>query len=81
LAYHIARHDLRRAWARFWMGPKLWWDRLWIREDEFHQSLSMDAEMMSEMTPGEQKEYLEDLVKRREIAHQRDMARRDRKVS
>jgi hypothetical protein len=41
----------------------------------------MDAEMMSEMTQEEQKEYLEDLVKRREIAHRQDMARRDKKVS
>lgn len=77
-AYYLIRHDLRRARVRLLMEPRLWWDRLWIREDEFHQSLSMDAEMMSEMTPGEQKEYLEDLVKRREIAHRRDMARQDK---
>lgn len=75
--YYRARLGLRRAWVRFWMGPKLWWDRLWIREDEFHKSLSMDAVMYAEMDPIERRAYLNDLMTRREVAHRRDMARQD----
>jgi len=32
---------------------KLWWYRLWIRKDEFHSSLSMDALAMSAMNEKE----------------------------
>lgn len=78
VVYYQARLGLRRVWVRFWMGPKLWWDRLWIRKDEFHPSLSMDPVMLAEMTPVEREDYLGDLVRRREIAHRRDIARQDR---
>jgi len=51
---------------------KLFWDRLWIRKDEFHKSLNMDVMAMLDMNEKEQEEYLADLVKRRNIAHDRD---------
>jgi hypothetical protein len=52
---------------------KLWWDRLWIRKDEFHSSLDMNMEAMLEMTDKQREEYLNDLAKRRHIAHERDL--------
>ena len=52
-----------------------WWHRLWIRKDEFHSSLDMDGAAMLEMNKQERKKYLADLVRRREIAHQRDLAK------
>lgn len=53
---------------------RLWWHRLFIRKDEFHRSLDMDTDAMVRMTEAEQKEYRWDLVRRRNIAHERDLA-------
>lgn len=50
-----------------------WWQRLWIRKDEFHPSLNMDVGVMYNMTENEKTEYLNDLVRRRNIAHERDI--------
>lgn len=62
----------RRVWNKHIL---LWWNRLWIRKDEFHRSLDMDVSAMLEMKEQEVKEYLADLVRRRDIAHQRDLAK------
>lgn len=62
----------RRIWNKHIL---LWWHRLYIRKDEFHRSLDMDGAAMLEMNEQERKKYLEDLVRRREIAHQRDLAK------
>ncbi|QQR64683.1 hypothetical protein IPH92_03925 [Candidatus Kaiserbacteria bacterium] len=51
----------------------LWWSRLWIRKDEFHSSLSLDTSAMIEMTKDELAVYLRDIVRRRNIAHNRDL--------
>ncbi|MFA7151239.1 MAG: hypothetical protein WC158_03660, partial [Candidatus Paceibacterota bacterium] len=51
----------------------LWWNRLWIRKDEFHPSLNSDVEAMMEMTKEEKMAYLKDLMIRRRIAHLRDL--------
>lgn len=56
-------------------GVKMWWNRLYVRKDEFHKSLSLDAEAMTTMTSSEQVDYLEDLYRRRKIAHERDLRR------
>lgn len=56
----------------FWK-VRLWWNRLFIRKDEFHHSLEMDVFAMLRMTDREQKDYLRDLVRRRNIAHERDL--------
>jgi hypothetical protein len=53
----------------------LWWYRLWIRKDELHRSLDIDGSAMLEMNEQEEKEYLADLFRRREIAHQRGSAK------
>ncbi|OQA38740.1 MAG: hypothetical protein BWY51_00782 [Parcubacteria group bacterium ADurb.Bin316] len=62
----------RRIWNKHIL---LWWHRLYIRKDEFHRSLNMDGAAMLEMNEKERKKYLADLVRRREIAHQRDLTK------
>jgi len=52
----------------------LWWYRLWIRQDEFHKSLSIDPLAIAVMTHKERNHYISDLLKRRAIAHERDLA-------
>lgn len=51
------------------------WYRLWIRKDEFHRSLDLDADYLMYLDDEQRSEYLKDLVRRREIAHQRDLNR------
>jgi len=71
---HFAtKSELKRAKRRFWNGLiKLWWDRLWIRKDEFHPSLNFDADAAMEMTPEEFRKYDRDLLRRRTIADRRN---------
>lgn len=65
---------LRLLKIRLWnCGFRLWWHRLWIRQDEFHKSFDIDLEAMSCMSREEQEYYLAELTKRRNIAHERDM--------
>ena len=52
---------------------KLWWQRLWVRKDEFHQSLNYDSEIAMYMCECEKARYSRDLVKRRSVAHERDL--------
>ena len=57
-----------------WKAPmhvrlRLWWHRLWIREDEFHASLDMDADAMRYMNTEQVHAYTQDLMKRRQAAH------------
>lgn len=52
--------------------PKLFWNRLWIRKDEFHPSLDIDPIASSYMTKEERELYYKDIVRRREIAHRLD---------
>ncbi|MBN1637336.1 MAG: hypothetical protein JW866_00085 [Ignavibacteriales bacterium] len=49
------------------------WNKTWIRKDEFHSSLDMDGTAMSYMSEKEREKYIHDLVKRRNIAHERDL--------
>ncbi len=55
--------------------PGLWWNRAWIRKDEFDQSLNMDARVLVDMSEEDRKKYISDLVRRRNIAHERDLAK------
>lgn len=64
----------RLVWNR---GLKLGWYRLWVRKDEFHPSLNMDVKAMVGMSKEVRKKYELDLVRRRQIAHDRDLASRD----
>lgn len=59
-----------RIWNR---GILLAWNRLWIRKDEFHNSLSLDPFAMRGMNKKQKSKYLNDLARRRNIAHQRDL--------
>lgn len=52
---------------------KLNWNKLYIRKNEFHSSLDLDGEAMSHMNDKEREKYILDLVKRRNIAHYRDL--------
>ena len=64
---------LRRCiWNR---GILLKWNKLYIRKDEFHKSLSLDTEAMIGMTEKKRDEYMLDIMKRRKIAHEADLAR------
>ncbi|HUT96166.1 MAG TPA: hypothetical protein VMW82_01190 [Candidatus Paceibacterota bacterium] len=63
----------RRVWNKRIL---LRWHRLWVRDDEFHQSLDINTAAMIEMNKKEGDSYLADLIKRRESAHQRDLAKR-----
>ena len=61
----------RLIWNR---GIKLQWDRLWVRKDEFHSSLNMDVNAMLGMSKKQRDAYIKDLCRRRQIAHERDLA-------
>ncbi len=64
----------RKIWNK---RIKLWWNKLFIRTNEFHSSLSMDPLALMEMTEKERDIYLADLGERRRLAHNRDIARED----
>ena len=66
-----------KVWRLIWnRGIKLRSNRLWIRENEFHSSLDMDFEAMLGMNKKQRDAYLVDLVKRRQIAHERDLMKK-----
>ena len=49
------------------------WYSLWIRRNEFHKSLEMDIEYYELLDKSEREKYAFDLMKRRNIAHERDL--------
>jgi len=55
--------------------PRMFWNKLWVRKDEFHKSLEMDASAMMTMSREDVQKHMDDLVRRRNIAHQRDLER------
>lgn len=57
--------------------PRMMWNSLYIRKDEFHYSLNMDIDAIMHMNDVERKAYMKNLCKRRDIAHNRDMERTD----
>lgn len=65
----------------FWnRGIKLFWYRLWIRKNEFDHSLDLDVDAIRGMNEGQLRRYVEDLIRRRMVAHKRDLEREDQKV-
>lgn len=50
-----------------------WWSKLWIRKDEFHPSLEINADYMAKLNPEQLAEYESNLIHRRNIAHKRDL--------
>ena len=59
--------------------PRLWWDSLYIRADEFDNSLSMNGYAILSMRKEDRTKYIKDLCRRRQIAHERDMEQKDKK--
>ena len=57
--------------------PKLISDKMFIRKDEFHRSLDIDCGAMMKMNAAQKANYLNDLTRRRNIAHNRDSDFRD----
>jgi hypothetical protein len=53
--------------------PRMVWNAAWIRKDEFHSSLDMDFWAMRDMNGKDKDKYLKNLMRRREIAHSRDL--------
>ncbi|MDD5357517.1 MAG: hypothetical protein PHS53_05260 [Candidatus Pacebacteria bacterium] len=69
----------RRACCSFpILRLRLWWCRLWIREDEFHPSLDFDHEIIISLDSLGAKRYFDDIGQRRRIAHERDLERGDK---
>lgn len=62
---------LRYQLPLFLHRPRLLWHRAWVRRDEFHQSLDIDFEAMVRMNKADQQLYMTDLIKRRNMAHER----------
>lgn len=68
------RNIRRKIWNA---GIKLWWSRLFIRKDEFHKSLDLDIDTMMVMDDEEFQKYSDDILRRRWIVHERDLAGQD----
>ena len=54
--------------------PRMAWNKAWIRRDEFHASLDLDGAAMLDMNATDRKRYMADLMRRRNEAHERDIA-------
>ena len=52
---------------------KVWWQRLWIRRDEFHRTLNADHDALLHMCDCERRRYWADIARRRGIAHERHL--------
>ena len=48
-------------------------DRAWLHKDEFHPSLDLDVRAMMTMNDSQREEYQQDLMLRRNLAHDPDM--------
>ena len=74
IVYHETKQCFIRIVRRMWLvGIKNRWNKLWIRKDEFHSSLDLDGEAMMYMNEKEREKYIKDLVRRRNIAHERGL--------
>jgi len=71
----IKENAIKWKWVVCHKYFKLWWHRLWIRKDEFHESLDINVKAVLTMNKKQKKEYFMDLAKRRQIAHKTDLAR------
>ncbi|MFA6533886.1 MAG: hypothetical protein WCT37_01800 [Patescibacteria group bacterium] len=80
--------ELRYIGVGSWFGPKAWlfkvkrlvwnrgvklcWQRLWIRRDEFHDSLHGDLSAILAMSRKQRRAYRMGLIQRRQVAHEAD---------
>jgi hypothetical protein len=68
------KQTLYQVKCRIWnAGLLLFWNRLWIRRDESHRSLSLDDEAMEVMNNKQQERYRNELINRRIKAHEQDL--------
>jgi len=63
------------VWFFWHAGIKLFWYRLWIRKDELHVSLNYDDRITEFMSEEQDKKYREESMRRKNIAHERDLKR------
>jgi hypothetical protein len=49
------------------------WFKFIIKENEFHKSLDLNAFKMENMSKEEREKYLENLIKKRDLAHELDI--------
>lgn len=77
--YIISKYIQFKQWILF-IVRRMWlvevvqkWNKLWIRKNEFDKTLDMDGEMMMHMNEKEREKYMIDLVRRRNIAHERGL--------
>lgn len=71
--YEVTQIGAERLQRRIWhRGVKLFWYRLWVRDDEFHPSLEMDHEALIDMSEEEERAYRADLRRRRCRTHQKE---------
>lgn len=66
---------IKYQWQLLPYRPKLVWDSLWIRKDEFHNSLEINVNAMLHMNAQDKERYMYRLAYRRTIAHERDLDR------
>lgn len=74
-AYHWLefKESIEDVWYIIWNRTlKLWWNKLWIRKDEFHPSLDLDFRAMLVMNKKQLDKYYADITRRRKIAHDRE---------
>jgi len=68
------KHWLRKIKRNFWHKHVLTqWYCLWVRQNEFYHSLDIDQEAILKMNNKKRDQYLTNLHKRRQIAHNRDL--------
>jgi len=48
---------------------RIWWQELWVRKDEFHKTLDIDTDAVSQMTYERRLQYFKRLEERRDKAH------------
>lgn len=74
ITYLELKFAINKFFRKLWLLKiKTPWNKLWLRDDEFHSSLDMDGEAMMYMSDEEREKYVIDLVKRRNEAHERDL--------
>jgi len=49
------------------------WYKSYIRKDEFHKSLDIDIDLLVNLNKDEKKRYMKNLVKRRNIAYNKNI--------
>ena len=55
--------------------PRHLWHTLFARRDEFHPSLNFNSFLYEKFNLGDRKKYVDDLIKRRNAAHDADLKR------